>query len=86
MSKDIITLDNLLEEIQEIREMALGEGDYKTALTCTMSKAKLLGIDKGEGVETLQANIIEHEPKMVYSDEQLKRVLLEIDKQLEEEY
>lgn len=42
-TKDSITLDSLLDEIQEVREMALNEGDYKTALNCTLSKAKILG-------------------------------------------
>lgn len=55
MSKDTITLDMLLEEIQEIREMALNEGDYKTALTCTMNKAKLLG--GGSVIEQRQQRI-----------------------------
>ena len=42
-TKDTITLDTLLDEIEQIRELALKENDYKTALSCTLSKAKLLG-------------------------------------------
>lgn len=42
-TKDTITLDTLLDEIEQIRELALNENDYKTALSCTLSKAKLLG-------------------------------------------
>ena len=42
-TKDTITLDTLLDEIEQIRELALSENDYKTALSCTLSKAKLLG-------------------------------------------
>lgn len=42
-TKDTITLDNLLDEINEVRQQALDNDDYKTALSCTLSKAKLLG-------------------------------------------
>ena len=42
-TRDIITLDSLLDEVEQIRQMALTEKDYKTALSCTMSKSKLLG-------------------------------------------
>ena len=42
-TKDTITLDTLLDEIEQIRELALNDNDYKTALSCTLSKAKLLG-------------------------------------------
>ena len=42
-TKDNITLDMLLEEINEVRNKALDNDDYKTALSCTLSKAKLLG-------------------------------------------
>lgn len=42
-TKDIITLDSLLDEIQKIRQMALTDDDCKTALLCTMRKSKLLG-------------------------------------------
>ena len=42
-TKDTITLDTLLDEIEQIRELALNENDYKTALSCTLSNAKLLG-------------------------------------------
>lgn len=41
-TKDTITLNNLLDEINEIREMALSNEDYKTALSCTLSSVKLL--------------------------------------------
>ena len=42
-TRDIITLDSLLDEIEQVRQMALTDDDYKTALSCTMSKSKLLG-------------------------------------------
>ena len=42
-NKDSITLDSLLDEINEVREKALDIDDYKTALTCTLAKTKLLG-------------------------------------------
>lgn len=42
-TKDNITLDALLNEINDIKEKALENDDYKTALTCTLAKAKLLG-------------------------------------------
>ena len=42
-TKDNITLDMLLEEINDVRNKALDNDDYKTALSCTLSKAKLLG-------------------------------------------
>lgn len=42
-TKDTITLDMLLDEINEVREQALSNDDYKTALSCTLAKAKLLG-------------------------------------------
>ena len=41
--KDSITLESLLEEINEVREKALDSDDYKAALTCTLAKAKLWG-------------------------------------------
>ena len=41
--KDHITLDSILAEIEQVRELALSVDDYKTALNCTMSKANLLG-------------------------------------------
>ena len=34
---------SLLREIDEVRELAKTSGDVKTALTATMSKARLLG-------------------------------------------
>lgn len=42
-TKDSVTLDSILDEIEQVRELALSVDDYKTALNCTMSKAKLLG-------------------------------------------
>lgn len=42
-TRDIITLDSLLDEIEDARQAALNENDYKTMLNCTMSKSKLLG-------------------------------------------
>ena len=42
-TRDTVTLDSLLDEIEQIRQMALTDDDYKTALSCTMSKSKLLG-------------------------------------------
>lgn len=42
-TRDRITLDSLLDEIEQVRQMALTDDDYKTALSCTMSKSKLLG-------------------------------------------
>ena len=42
-TRDIITLDSLLDEIEDARQAALNENDYKTMLSCTMSKSKLLG-------------------------------------------
>ena len=42
-TRDIITLDTILDEIEQVRQMALTDDDYKTALSCTMNKAKMLG-------------------------------------------
>ena len=42
-TRDVITLDSLLDEIEDARQAALNENDYKTMLSCTMSKSKLLG-------------------------------------------
>jgi hypothetical protein len=42
-TRDIITLDSILDEIEQVRQMALTDSDYKTMLNCTMSKSKLLG-------------------------------------------
>ena len=42
-TRDTVTLDSLLDEIEQIRQMALTDDDYKTALSCTMSTSKLLG-------------------------------------------
>lgn len=41
--RDQVTLDSLLAEIEQVRQMALTDDDYKTALSCTMNKSKLLG-------------------------------------------
>ena len=51
-TRDTITLDSLLDEIEQIRQMALTDDDYKTALSCTMSKSKLLG--GGHAIERRQ--------------------------------
>ena len=51
-TRDQITLDSILDEIEHIRQMALNDDDYKTALSCTMSKSKLLG--GGLGLERRQ--------------------------------
>lgn len=42
-TRDKITMDSILDEIEQVRQMALNDDDYKTALSCTMSKSKLLG-------------------------------------------
>lgn len=42
-TKDTITLDIILDEINDIQQRALSNDDYKTALSCILSKAKLLG-------------------------------------------
>lgn len=42
-TRDTVTLDSLLDEIEDARQAALNENDYKTMLSCTMSKSKLLG-------------------------------------------
>ena len=42
-TRDTITMDSILDEIEQVRQMALNDDDYKTALSCTMSKSKLLG-------------------------------------------
>ena len=51
-TRDVITLDSILDEVEQARQMALNEKDYKTALSCTMSKSKLLG--GGLGLERRQ--------------------------------
>ena len=51
-TRDFITLDSILDEIEQVRQMALNDDDYKTALSCTMSKSKLLG--GGLGLERRQ--------------------------------
>ena len=51
-TRDKITLDSILDEIEQVRQMALNDDDYKTALSCTMSKSKLLG--GGLGLERRQ--------------------------------
>lgn len=50
--RDQITLDTILDEIEQVRKMALSDDDYKTALSCTMNKSKLLG--GGLGLERRQ--------------------------------
>lgn len=50
--RDQITLDTVLDEIEQVRQMALTDSDYKTALSCTMNKKKLLG--GGYGLERRQ--------------------------------
>lgn len=42
-TKDTITLDMIIGEINDIQQRALNNDDYKTALSCILSKAKLLG-------------------------------------------
>ena len=51
-TRDKITMDSILDEIEQVRQMALNDDDYKTALSCTMSKSKLLG--GGLGLERRQ--------------------------------
>ena len=51
-TRDKITMDSILDEIEQVRQMALNNDDYKTALSCTMSKSKLLG--GGLGLERRQ--------------------------------
>lgn len=51
-TRDTITMDSILDEIEQVRQMALNDDDYKTALSCTMSKSKLLG--GGLGLERRQ--------------------------------
>ena len=34
-TRDTITLDSVLDEIEQVRQMALNDDDYKTALSCT---------------------------------------------------
>lgn len=51
-TRDKITLDSVLDEIEQVRQMALNDDDYKTASSCTMSKSKLLG--GGLGLERRQ--------------------------------
>lgn len=43
-----ITVDDLLAELEEARQVALGQGNPQTsaAVAATMGKAKLLGLDK----------------------------------------
>ena len=38
----IITLDSILDEIEQAGQMALSENEYKIALSCTTSKTNLL--------------------------------------------
>lgn len=57
-TKDNITLDMLLDEINDIRERALSNDDYKTALSCTLSKAKLLGLDKPQPQQNEDVRLI----------------------------
>ena len=42
--KDFITLDSILDEVEKVRNLALSNHDYQTALNCTLSKAKLMGV------------------------------------------
>lgn len=42
--KDFITLDSILDEVEKVRNLALHNHDYQTALNCTLSKAKLMGV------------------------------------------
>lgn len=51
-TRDTITMDSILDEIEQVRQRALNDDDYKTALSCTMSKSKLLG--GGLGLERRQ--------------------------------
>ena len=44
--------DRTRDKIEQVRQMALNDDDYKTALSCTMSKSKLLG--GGLGLERRQ--------------------------------
>ncbi|MCC3308583.1 hypothetical protein [Psychrobacter sanguinis] len=42
--RDFITIDSILDEVERVRNLALDEHDYQTALNCTLSKAKLMGV------------------------------------------
>lgn len=41
-----ITVDDLLDELEEARQMAKDNGNSSAMVTATMGKAKLLGLDK----------------------------------------
>jgi phage terminase small subunit len=46
MQRNDITVDTLLAELEEARALALETGRAAAAVTATMGKAKLLGLDK----------------------------------------
>jgi len=44
--RNSITLDDLLSELEDARQLAKGEGQASAMVSATMSKAKMLGFDK----------------------------------------
>ena len=46
LKRHAITVDDLLAELEEARQLAIGTGTAAPAVAATMGKAKLLGMDK----------------------------------------
>ena len=77
-----ITVDTLLLELEQSRQLALQEGQAAAAVSATMSKAKLLGLDKqilehtGKDGEPFMPTSIE---LVAMTPEEIKRIMAEDD-------
>jgi hypothetical protein len=69
-AKDI-TVDYLLKECQQVKQLALNYGDFSNASRNIENQAKFVGIDK-QGGQTLNINIVNMDLKL--DDDQLTRL------------
>lgn len=59
-ARHVITIDSLIDELEEARQLAKLNAQASAMVTATMSKAKVLGLDKGvkEGDDSLTVHIV----------------------------
>lgn len=52
-----LTLDDLLDQLEQARQIAIEERKPSAMIAATMSKAKLLGLDKGDSDSDRDADV-----------------------------
>lgn len=53
--RNAITIDDLLSELEDARQLAAGQGQASAMVSATMAKAKMLGFDKPQASQTSNA-------------------------------